>query len=68
VPTAEILIIASGIHLADAQLGGDVGRIFDGRRSVGGEDNLERRPLGLNHALGKSADNLKPLLVNVEKP
>jgi hypothetical protein len=67
-PQAEVFVLAAGFHLAHPELGGDVGGVFKSGRSVGGEDDLEGRALSLDDTLGKTADYIKTLLVDVIEP
>jgi hypothetical protein len=68
VTETEIFVAAAGFHLAHPELGGDVGGVFDGCLTVGGKDDFERGAAGLDNALGKTADYLQPLGVDVEEP
>ena len=68
VPFAQILVVLARGHAADTKLGCNITGAAHTFTAVGGQKDLERRPLGLDHALRKAADDLQPLRVDIHQP
>ena len=68
VAQTEILVTAAGGHHADSQLCGYIRCACNRLALIHAQHHFERSTLCLDHALGKPADNVKPLLINIHQP
>ena len=68
VAPAEVLVLAPGLHPADAELRDDVAGPPDRIAAVGREHHVERVALGVHHALRERADDREAVQVRVHQP